>query len=758
VSKNYELMSRAGMGLRSNPGGVPPLMTIEAPSDRDSRVAAPSQDSTPEWVRAVAVVVKHWRLSATFAAVVIITVAIVTFSIKPIYQPTALIEVDPPGETFSLNGGAMVSDGEYLETQAQNLKSGRLALAVIRKLHLDQNPELVADPKVRARSDSKSVPNANVAQLTPAEDAALGAFQGNLTTKRDSSSRLISVSFASHDPALAAMVTNAVLETFIQQAFEDRNDSVSKSTLWLSRQLDDIRQRMEESNQVLSRYQQTIGVADIGDNRNTFAEQLSELSRQLTQAQADRIQLQALLENVKQGTPDSLPEVRNNPVVQQMSGKLADVKTQLAQDMVVYGPNHPTVKKLQSQAAELESQLSAQKIAILSSINTSYTAAHAREQLMSSQIKGTTAQLNEMGRYNQLKKEAQANSDLYNALYAKVKEAGIAAASQSSNLRIVDHARVLGSPTYPNRFLNLAIGIMVGLVGGVAIAFLREHTDSRIFTLEDIKQCIGRSNVAILPLVSDLDSPRLPSASAELLPPDAKRPKRAATEPRFFLDEPSSPEAEALRSLCTSMMLSNAERPPQVMLVVSSFPGEGKTTVAVNLAMAMARQGSTCIVDADLRRGHVASAFGIPGVLGLTDVLDGTLPLERALITTPNIDQLTAVPSHAGNVNAGQLVCSEAMRQVVRDLRQRFQYVIIDTAPLLPFADGQALSTIVDGLVFVGRSGVTTRDAMRRSLDLLQQVNSAPIVQFVLNGTDVNSSEYQYYRQGYDYYAEASPK
>ena len=129
-------------------------------------------------------------------------------------------------------------------------------------------------------------------------------------------------------------------------------------------------------------------------------------------------------------------------------------------------------------------------------------------------------------------------------------------------------------------------------------------------------------------------------------------------------------------------------------------------------------------------------------------MLEGTIPLEQALISAPNVTQLTAVPSHSGNTNAGQLVCSEAMRQVVRDLRQRFQFVIIDTAPLLPFADGQALSTIVDGLVFVGRSGITTRDAVRRSLELLQQVHGAPILQFVLNGADVNSSDYQYYRQG----------
>ena len=749
MSKNFELMNRAGMGLRSTPGEIPPLMPIEV-SPQPRRPAGVAQESVPEWLRAVAIVLKHWKMAAIFAVAVILTTAVVTYSITPLYEPVAKLQVDPPGENFSLEGGSGTSDGEYLETQAQNLKTSRLALAIVRELRLDQNPAIVEDPAIRKTAPAISSPS--VTQMTPAEEVALAAVQAKLMAKRDSGSRLISVSFTSPDPVLAAQVTNTALERFIQQTYEDQNDSVAKSTHWLAKQLDDIRQRMEDSNLALADYQKAIGVADLDDNKNTLAQQLGDLSSRLSQAQSDRIQLQALLENVKQGTPDSLPEVRNNPVIQQLSAKLADIKTQLSQALVVYGPNHPNVRKLQSQAKELDSQLGSEKIAILSSINASYAAAHAREQLMDSQVKGATAQLNQMGRYNALKKEAQANAELYNTLYAKVKEAGIAAASKSSNLHVVDPARVLSYPSHPNRLLNLAVGTIVGLLGGIAIAFLREHTDSRIFTLEDIKACIGSSNIAILPQVSEND--QLPDG-AQLLPPDKDAvKKKPPTELRFFLDQPSSPEAEALRSLCTSMMLSNVDRAPQVVLVVSSFPGEGKTTVAMNLAMAMARQGSTCLVDADLRRGRVADAFGINTGVGLTDVLSNSIPLEEILVNAPQVSQLSLVPSHSGNPHAGQLACSEAMRQVVRDLRQRFQYVVIDTAPLLPFADGQALSTVVDGLVFVGRSGITTRDAVRRSLELLQQVQGAPIVQFVLNGADVNSNDYQYYRQGASYYGE----
>jgi succinoglycan biosynthesis transport protein ExoP len=749
MSKNFELMRNVGVEVQSLPptADVPLRIPVQG-RELTATTAQESRDQTPEWMKAIFILRKHWRLSSIFAAVVLITVAAVTSSMKDVYEPTARMEVDPPGESFSLEGGTGGGDAEYFETQAQNLKSDRLAIDVIRKLRLDQNPDIVPDAKVRAQNQFQPGPEADVLNLTKAETAALGAFRGKLRVKRDTASRLISISFASHDPALAALITNSIINTFIEQSFEDQNRAVTKSTEWLSKQLDDIRQRMEESNRVLVEYQKTMGVADIGDGRSTFSEQLGDLDRQLTQAQGDRIQLQALLENVQRSSPDSLPEVRNNPVVQQLSEKLADVKAQLSQAMVVYGENHPTAKKMRSQRDELESQLRAQKLAILSSIHSSYAAAQAREKLMNSQVKGATEQLNRMERYNALKKEAQANSELYNSLLAKVKEAGIAATSRSSNLRVVDEARALTLPTRPNRFLNFAAGILVALLGGIAVALLREQMDTRIFTPDDLRGSIGTSNVAVLPVFSNNGQASALAQSRDLsvLASD--------DDVHFLLDRPSSPEAEALRSLHTSMMLSELGRPPQMVLVLSSLPGEGKTTVAVNLATMMAQQGSTCIVDADLRRGHVARAFGISSGVGLTDVLQGKIPLDRVLIEVPNVRNLTVVPAHSGDLNAGQLVCSERMREVLQELRQRFRFVIIDSAPVLPFADGRALSVVADGLIFVGRSGVTTREIVRHSLELLRKVHGAPILEFVLNAADIDASQYRYHYQYAGAYSE----
>lgn len=744
MSKNFELLQKAAP-LSGVPESITPPATV-LPAAGYS--AGARREQVSEWAGALAILRKHWRLSALFAGLLLATVAAVTFAMKAIYEPTARVEVDPPGEAFSLDAGANnYDDAEYLETQAQNLKGDKLAIAVIRKLHLDQNPAIVPDSETRAQNRLSSDPQ-DVVQLTPAENAALGYYRSHLTVQRDTASRLIKVSFASHDPVLAALVTNTVVNSYIDQTYQEQHDAIMKSTEWLSRQLDDIRSRMEESNRVLANFQKSIGVADVDDNKNTFSEQIAQLNQQLTQAQADRIQLEALLRSVKSGNPDSLPDFRNSPVVQQLSEKLAEQRAELSQDMVIYGKNHPVVKKLQGQIDELQAQLDAQKTAILASVRANYAAATAREQMMNSELRGTTSQINEMAKYNALKREAQANSDLYNSLFARVKEAGIAAASKSSNIRVVDEARVLMFPSRPNRVLNLAVGLVLAVLGGIAIAFVREHIDNRIFTPEDVRTWLADANISILPLFFADGQRQLPGAGGM----KGRGLEKLAPGIRFLLDRPYSPEAEALRSLYTSIMLSRRGAPPQTVLVVSSFPGEGKTTVAINLAIAMSQHGSTCLVDADLRRGRIASAFGMSAKMGLTDVLEGRVQMEDALVTIPSLDNLSVLPAHPGSANAGVLVCSEAMRQILATLRARFQYVVVDSAPLLPFADGRALSAVVDGLIFVGRSGVTTREIVQRSLGLLQEVQGAPVLEFVLNAADLNSAEYRYYQYGSNYY------
>src|SRR3989441_2918359 len=751
MSKNFELLQRVREDL-DRPQPWEPSVT---PSDQSLLKGEPPSPSVAEeqvtdWLKAIGILQKHWRLSAFFAFAIMLSVACVTYLTTPVYEAQARVEIDPPGEVFSLSGEVSASsDRELLQTQAQVLQSDSLAVAVIRKLHLDQNENLVGRIKPET-NEATTAPVSDVPQLSPRENIALERFRDLLNVKRDTSSRLIFVSFTSHDPQLAAEVSNTLVQSFIDQSFNTRHDAIMKSSEWLSRELDDIRAKMENSSRALAQFQGSIGVADADNNQNTFMEHMGELTKQLTQAQAERIQLEALLKSVQAGNPDSLPEVRSNPVVQKLSQTLAEQRAQLSQVLVVYGKNHPTAKKLQSQIDELQSQLNEQKSATVNSLRASYAAAEAREHLMAGEIKGTGKELDQMARYSALKKDVQTNVDLYNTLYAKIKEAGISAASKSANIHVVDQARVPKTPIRPRRILNLSAGLVAALFGAVVLAFLLEQFDNRLRSPEDIKRWIGSSNVSVIPAIGECNSQNgrlawpkrivglLPSASLD----------KEAREDMFLLDRPHSPEAEALRGLYGSLMLACHENPPQVMLIASAFPGEGKTTIALNLSLAFAKHAKTCLVDADLRKGRIAKVFGLSANEGLCDVLTEARSLESVLREAPGLRNLSIVSAGRSNDNSGQLICSDTMRQVLQELRHRFRFVIIDSAPILPFVDGRALSTMADAVVLVGRAGSTTRAGMQRTIQLLSEIHAVPILHVVLNGADMNSIDYKYYRYG----------
>lgn len=753
MSRNFELMRQAGKGIGRKPARL--TGDTDEYSALQLSTGSPSVDEPKgiDWLHAFGILQKHWRLSALFAAIVMVTVTAVTFLTKPVYEATARIEVDPSGEKFNLETGAAGSmDAEYLETQAQVLQGDSLAIAVIRKLQLDQNPAVVGklDPQTMKTANLQP---ADGQQLTGAETIALGNFKGSTKVKRDTTSRLITVSFDSPDPELAAQVSNTMVRAFIDQSFQSRHDAVMKSTEWLSRQLDDIRQKMEDSSRALTQFQQSIGVADIDSNKSTFTEHISELSRQQTQAQTERIKLQALLKNAS--NPDSLTEVRTNTVVLQLSGRLAEQRAALAQALVVYGANHPAAKKLQSEVDELQHQLDTQKKAIVTSMRASYAAAEAQESLMSAEMKGTGQELGKMARYATLKKEVEANVDLYNSLYGKIKEAGISAASKSADIQIVDPARVPDEPIRPRRMLNLLAGLLAALVGGIGLAFICEEFDNKLHSPEDIRRWIGSANVSVIPVIEEGEAKATDGRLgwSKRIVDGLPAPVQSGRTNMFFLERPNSPEGEALQALYASIMLSWPNNPPQTLLIVSSFPEEGKTTVALNLSYALAQHANTCLVDADLRKGRVANAFSLPAGQGLGDVLSGEATLESSVLEVPGLSNLSILPAGRTNGNSGQLICSEKMEQTLATLRERFRFVVIDSAPILPFVDGRALSTLADAVILVGRSGVTTRQAMRRSVELISEVHGAPILQVVLNAASMGTTDYKYYRYGYEDYS-----
>jgi capsular exopolysaccharide synthesis family protein len=715
-------------------------LPYEHARDARSERAHPIPRRTPtDWERAVGVLSNQWRTIVIFAAIVIAAVTTATLAMRPVYEPEGKLQIDPPGsEVFSLDAaGAGLIDAEYIATEAQKLQTDDLALATIAALHLDKNPEITGKlPSYSSRADSSD-------RFTARENAALRGLRSRLSIRRDPSSRLVVVTFGSHEPRLSADVVNTLMKLLVQKNFESRNGAIAESAVWLSRQLDDIREKMERASRALADFGERTGIADVDPNTNTYSEKMGDLNKQLVQAAADRIQFQSFLTPSRNA--DALPQVRSSLVIQALTQKRAEAEAQLAQSRVVYGPNHTEVRKLQNQVNELQNAISTQQQAIVSELWTNYRAAKTREQSLSDEVRRATTDLTTLSQYEVLKKEAQADRDLYDALYAKVKEAGISAASKSSNIHIVNQARVLDHPTRPHRSLNILAGALFGLIGGVGLAFAKDRMQDRIHSADDVRNWANFPSVAVVPEIRN-GTERLGlrgSNRAKLLLLDEVEP---LGHDCYVLQRPDSPEAEAVHALRTMLFLSDPKRPPRVLVVTSPLPGEGKTTLSMNLAITMAKHGRTCLVDADMRKPAVGYNFRLTPTLGLEHLLKGSATLDQVAMPSTAIEDLTIIPAVSPTHCAIQLLSDGRMKTLITRLRDRYDFVVIDTPPILPYADGLAISTHVDGVILVGLAGQTPRGAITRSMELLETINSAPILTIVLNGVNERSgySSYSY--------------
>jgi capsular exopolysaccharide synthesis family protein len=743
---SYETMPPNGLTrLSYDPKRLPRLL------------AAESHEGESDLLTVVRVFRRRWRTAARFAAIIIAVTVLVTLFATPLYAPDVRIEIGPPGsEAFSIiHDDLAASDNDYVETQVLNLLSESLAISTIRELHLDQNPEFIATRHLpllgwlthRPRHETASQ-NPDELQLTPQESRALEFFKRQLEVRRLGNSRIVGVSFASKDPHLAAQVTNALALNFINQYYRSRHDSIMQSYQWIEHQLDDIRQKMEESNQALVRFQRSSGITDIDEQQNTFTQRVAELNRQLTQAEMDRVQYQSFLSKAGLGEEDSLPQVEDNQVVLALKQKLAQAQADLSQGLAVYGPNHIKAKQLQSQVDDLSASLSAEKQRVVGALKTNAIAAEHRQLEVGQRLDAMRKDLNKLAASTVLKKEAATNSDVFNKLYTSVKEASIAAASKSSNIQIVSKARVLENPTSPNTLLNVAIGMFAALFGGVVLAFVSEGLDRTIRTPEEVKRFTGQSPMSIVPLLHSVEPRRfglhmpIPFFPIKVLP--AKALPAQNRDMVFTLASPWSPQAEAVRSLKSSILMTKTKQSSLVILVVSSSAGEGKTMLSVNLASVLAQQAETCLLDADIRRPRAASTLGLFPEKGLKDVLEHGVPLEQTLIKVPDVPGLSLLPPRAAGDKVVEIANSPEMERTIAALRQKFRFVVVDCPPIISYPEGRVLSKFVDSVILVGRCGTTTGEALTRSVEILADVK-APVLGVVLNGADLNAPEYSYY-------------
>jgi succinoglycan biosynthesis transport protein ExoP len=694
---------------------------------------------------------KHQWLILTFLLTVVTVVTIASFKMKPVYEAAARVEVDKESQNVLRfqddNAYDDYMDSEdYIETQAKILQSETLALQTIKSLDLGRYPEFGGSV------NSLTFAQGGTASKRP---AILGAFLGGLSVKRVPNSRLIEVRFEAEDPQLAALVVNTHLQDFIEQNFRSKYDATTQASTWLSAELEELRLKVEKSEDERIAYERKNQIWQIDEKQDITTQKLADLSKTVTDAQTALAEREALYRMAVSGNVDSLPAARDNTVIQDLVKRKSQLDEDYAEALNQYGPNYPKVQRLAAQQKELDEDLAKQRNLMVETIKTEFDTARSHVAILQEALDRQKAEANDLAEklvnYHILQHEADSNKQLYDGLLQKLKEAGISAGLRSSNIRVVDPALAPTSPSRPQKARNISLAFLVGLVGGVGLAIFREYLDNTVKSPDDIESLTGLPSLAVVPSLPGLNGHhgKLSRLAREAAP-------TAALGPRVELlsyVQPKSQISEAFRALRTSLLLSQAEHPPQVILVTSALPREGKTTAAVNLAVTLAQLGDrTLLMDSDLRKPGVRRALNltISKEAGLSSYLAGVSTLDEVLIPHPTISNLTALTTGPVPPSPADLLSSHKMREAITEVRRRFKFVVIDSPPVMAATDAVILSALTDGVLLVVRSGETPKEAFTRTRDLLAAVKCR-LLGVVLNAVDSSAPDYYYSYRYYPY-------
>jgi capsular exopolysaccharide synthesis family protein len=690
---------------------------------------------------------KHQWLILSFLLAVVTIVSIATFRMQPVYTATARLEIDREDSNILPFQGAgsfdYMSDlDNYIETQVRIFSSETLALQTIR------NSGLIPHAEMGASADA--ITSGSLANhRRPPE---LGGFLGSLGVKRVPQSRLLDVSFEGNDPALAAQILNAHIANFIEQNFRSQYDSSAKATIWLTDQLSELKVKVENSEAARLAYERQHQIWELDDRQNITTQRLNELNKEFTDSQSERMKKQAVFEFAKSGNIDAVPQMRQDNTLQDLLRKKSDAYAQYTDAVAQYGPNFPKVQRLQTRMKEIDDSIASEKRNVMTDLETEYNAAKQREDMMGDALNAQKAEVNSMAQnmveYNILKRNAEADKTMYDGLLTKLKEANIAAGLKSSNIRIVDPAMIPSTPSHPAKARNIALSFLVGLVGGIGLALLREYLDNTVKTPDDVETLARLPSLAVVPAFSNEDSPRrgklIGGASVN------GHEKRVELVAQHL---PKSQMSEAFRALRTALLLSQAEHPPQVILVTSALPREGKTTAAANLAVTLAQLGDrTLLMDADLRKPGVGRLLNLTDskYAGLSSYLAGVSSLELVTVPHPVIPNLVAIPTGPLPPNPADLLSSHKLADAIQQLRSQFKFIVIDSPPIMAATDAVIVSVQADGVLLVVRSGETPKEAFTRARDLLVSVKCR-LLGVVLNAVDSTAPDYYYSYRYYPY-------
>jgi capsular exopolysaccharide synthesis family protein len=727
---------------------------------------------------------EYWRLLRRrkgtvflIAAAGLILAILITLPMTPIYTAKAWIEIQETNQNFlnmkevqqfsSDSGGYMLMTD--IQTHIRVLQSLSLLDRVTAKFK-SPSPDGAAkdEPEVGRVSAWRRALNLPEEKPEDERASAVTMAQKSIKVRAQGQTRIIEITTDSTDKKLAAEYVNTLANEFIEQNMESRWQQTQKTGEWLTRQLDEMKIKLEKSEDQLQDYARRSGLLFTNEKSSVSEERLKQLQQALSAATAERVAKQSRFEMAKNASPETLPDVINDSGLRDLQAKLTELNRQTAEMRATYNDKYPKLAKVEPQIQWLQAQFNRERAAILARIQNENTEALRKESLLRVDYETQAKLVRDEGEkgvhYGILKREVDSSRQLYESMLQRVKEASLAGAMKASNIRVVDPARVPRMPSRPSLPMNAALGLLAGLFVGVAFVVTTDKANKTFRDPGDIQFYLNLPELGVIPSekaqTGSYAKRRLKAAvhNDKLLLGGGASGSGELTE-RIELtvhQQKSSMLAESFRATLTSILFTgqNGQR-PKALVLTSSGPGEGKSTVVSNLAAALGEiHQRVLLIDADTRKPRQHEIYGVPNETGLTTLLLDTrdpvdVDLEHVILPTrvPGVFLMPAGPQVAAVTN---LLYSGRMEQYLEILSHLFDVVLIDTPPMLQIPDARVLGRMAGGIVLVVRTGKTTRDAATAVRQRLQE-DGTKILGTVLNDWNPKASPggYYGYTQGY---------
>jgi len=692
---------------------------------------------------------RKWTIFTIF---LIVTIAgtIASFLATPIYQAdlTVNIEREKPS-VVDFQSAAQYDnsrDWYFFQTQLELLKSRRLAEKVSAKLGLDNlvtasegSPlkQWVKDWLIQLGIKETST-ETELATSTDSITDSASMLLGGISVSQVRDSNIYNISYQSPDPDMAMRVVNAWAEAFIESNIERRIDSTSYARDFLQNRLQQFEEKLKESENQLLEFARANEIINLDERQTITTLKLQDVNSALNEAEQERIKAESIFRQLQGSSAQGFVQVLENPVVQQLKQAKAVLEVEYQENLKVFKPAYPKMVQLRSQIDQIQAKINEEVSNVRSSIRATYEAAKSQEELLKArleEVKEEVAVIQDRGiQYNILKREVDTTRQLYDDILQRLKEVGVATAVEANNISVVDRAQKPEFPFKPNHRRNILLAMILGLFGGIGLAFLFEHLDDTIKHPEDVERQLGIPVLGVIPVQTKEQYRSFKGISLALL----------------TQDQPRSAFAEAYRSTRTALQFSTSDGTPRTLLVTSALAGEGKSTTALSLAIQFAQSGKrVVIIDADLRNPSLHRGLSLENNQGLTNYLAG--PAQPAEIAKPTtISNLFCIPTGPLPPNPAELLSSAKMVSLLSLAADKFDQVIIDGPPVLGLADALILGNLAGGTLIVVHAGNTRRGYVQNALKRLKQARTH-LIGGVLTKLDLQSNAYGYYYSSYYY-------